>query len=119
MCVRCFAIRNTARQMSPATFNKSEDAAGSIEERASWYAEFTWNQRTAGGHSLVQVLKYLIWEDATPAIERLWNVVYEREWNIYYFGISSAAELLGIARPEEFHSRNNRFGERALICSGV
>ena len=63
------------------------------------------------------MLQYLIWDDRVPVAQRVWNVVYEREWKLDYFGIGCAGELIGMARPNEFPPRNNRVS-RVLYALG-
>lgn len=117
ICLRCHAVLNTARQMPNAIFGKPNDATATREERAGWYAEFTWSQRTIAGRTLPEVLQYLIWDDQTPAAERVWNVVHEPQWKLPYFGISTAGELIGCGRPEDTPPRNNR-DSRVLYALG-
>lgn len=35
------------------------------------------------------------WNDGVPAAQRIWDVVYEREWKLDYFGVGGAGELIG------------------------
>jgi hypothetical protein len=117
ICGHCFAILTTARQVSNAALGKPQGTTATLPQRAEWYAEHTCSNRTAGGHTLTEMLQYLIWDERVPAAQRVWNVVYEREWKLDYFGIGCAGELLGKARPNEYPPRNNRVS-RVLYALG-
>lgn len=117
ICSRCNAIREVAKHLRPATLGKPSGTTATLDEHAEWYAEFTWNQRTEGGRTLAEMLHYLVWEDQPLAPDRVWNVANEREWHLPYFGIGSAGEIIGLARPEDFPPRNNRIS-RALFALG-
>jgi hypothetical protein len=120
VCSRCWAIRNVARQIPSATLGKPEVSGQTpINERVPWFAEYTWSKRTGGGHTLREMLNYLIWDDQNSIMERVWKVAYadEHEWKLPSMGISTAGELIGLARPNEFPPRNNR-DSRALYALG-
>jgi hypothetical protein len=120
VCSRSWAIRNVARQISNATLGKSEvSGQTSLDERVLWFAEYTSSKRTGGGHTLREMLNYLIWNDRISIMERMWKVAYadEHDWKLPYIGVSTAGELVGLARPEEFPARNNR-DSRVLYALG-
>ena len=120
VCSRCFAIRNVARQISNSTLGKAEvSGQTSLDERVLWFAEYSWSKRTGGGHTLREMLNYLIWDDGSSVMERVWRVAYAdgHDWKLPYIGVSTAGELIGLARPDEFPPRNNR-DSRVLYALG-
>ena len=88
-------------------------------ERHKLFVEWLWNQRTRNGRNIVEVLRFVLWEESHPPAERMWRATLgnDPEWAMPHFGISSLGELMGWARPDEYPPRNNRVS-RALYALG-
>lgn len=110
------AARNHARQMRNSDFDLPTDFKTTIEERVNYYVDWILKQRTSGGLTIQETMKYLLFEDVVNLEERVYNTVYNQKYHIDHFGRSIVGELVGWGRPEITHLRNNRVnkGLRAL-----
>lgn len=110
------AARNHARQMRNSDFDLPPDFKTTIEERVNYYVDWILKQRTSGGLTIQETMKYLLFEDSVNLEERVYNTVYNQKYHIEHFGRSIVGELVGWGRPEITHLRNNRVnkGLRAL-----
>ena len=110
------AARNHARQMRNSDFDLPTDFKTTIEERVNYYVDWILKQRTSGGLTIQETMKYLLFEDVVNLEERVYNTVYNQKYHIEHFGRSIVGELVGWGRPEITHLRNNRVnkGLRAL-----
>lgn len=110
------AARNHARQMRNSDFDLPTDFKTTIEERVNYYVDWILKQRTSGGLTIQETMKYLLFEDSVNLEERVYNTVYNQKYHIEHFGRSIVGELVGWGRPEITHLRNNRVnkGLRAL-----
>ena len=110
------AARNHARQMRNSDFDLPTDFKTTIEDRVNYYVDWILKQRTSGGLTIQETMKYLLFEDVVNLEERVYNTVYNQKYHIDHFGRSIVGELVGWGRPEITHLRNNRVnkGLRAL-----
>lgn len=102
------AARNHARQMRNSDFDLPTDFKTTIEERVNYYVDLILKQRTSGGLTIQETMKYLLFEDSVNLEERVYNTVYNQKYHIEHFGRSIVGELVGWGRPEITHLRNNR-----------
>ena len=110
------AAKNHARQMSNAVFGLPKDFKADMNQRVEYYVDWLLKQKTEENLTIHDTMRYLLFDDSTPLEERVFNTVYSPKYRIDHFGRSIVGELLGWARPEITHIRNNRVNKalRAL-----
>ena len=110
------AARNHARQMKNSDFKLKKDCKKSIDERVKLYTVWIQKQKTKGGLTIQDILKYLLFDDSILIDERVFEVINNPKYKLDHFGRSIVGELVGWGRPEITHLRNNRVNKalRAL-----
>ena len=89
------AARNHARQMRNSDFDLPTDFKTTIEDRVNYYVDWILKQRTSGGLTIQETMKYLLFEDVVNLEERVYNTVYNQKYHIDHFGRSIVGELVG------------------------
>src|SRR5690606_33093647 len=116
----CHAARTHARQLPNGLLGLDDDERRSIEERSIHFATYLWRLRSAGGHTVRDVLSVVIWGDELgdepEAAARIWDASHA-PWALPHLKSNILGELLGLARPETFPPRNNRVS-RTLYALG-
>lgn len=102
------AFRMHARQQKNAFFGLPPDHRETIHHRARRLSDWLWDQRSATGRSVRDVLEHVIWSEGTDMEQRLWDCVHDPEWKIEHLGRSTLGEVVGWARPDTYPPRNNR-----------
>jgi hypothetical protein len=92
-----------------------ENKPQSIDVKVARYTELMWDWRSATGQSTLEMLQHVLWGPGEPE-QRIWAALKTPQWRIRQIGLSTLAETLGWARPDEFPPRNDRTvgGLRAL-----
>ena len=113
------AAREHARQIDNRTLGLAPGTELSISQRCTAYAHFLFAKRSAGGHSVSEVLQYVLWGDRTcpDAAQRVWEATQHAEWRLPHLGPSILGEMIGYARPDEYPPRNQRV-VRTLVALG-
>jgi hypothetical protein len=103
------AFRMHARQVKNSELGLAKDYKTNIEERVDLLAKWLWNQSTDTGHTIRDVLRFVLWGTLPSDMEhRLWMAIDSEEWSFPHFGRSCLGELIGWARPDLYPPRNNR-----------
>lgn len=112
------AFQNHARQVSNAFFGLPHDHHENRHLRAERLCTWLWQQQTATGKSVRDVLEFVLWGSYPTEMEqRLWLATSDVNYNLPHFGQSSLGEAVGWARPDKYPPRNNRTN-KALIALG-
>jgi hypothetical protein len=88
------------------------------DERIKLLSDYLYKARTSTGKTILETINYLLYggaQDKTP--DRIWDIANSEEWRIPHFGISSAGEVVGWAKPDIFPPRNGRTS-KALTALG-
>lgn len=119
LCKSFYAFGAVARQVSNKKLGLSSSDRRTKPQRIELLAEKIWNSKSPGGHTINEVLKYVVWGGSkgdTPL--RLWNAIQkDSPYHMDHFGLSCLGELVGGARPNEFPPRNGRTS-KALYALG-
>jgi hypothetical protein len=104
-----YAFREHARQIERSFYGLPPDHHESEDQRAERFARWLWTQRTEGGKTPVDVLRFVI-HGAEPAdaVHRIWLATRDPKWRLPRVGKSSYGEALGWARPDDYPPRNDR-----------
>ena len=85
------------------------DAPEPEDQKLRRICEYIWPQRSRDGHSVVELLQFLIYgSDPAEAEFRLWSALRDDKWRLPHLGKSTLGELIGWARPDDYPPRNNR-----------
>lgn len=110
ICMGVHAIKDYARRVANKAVALREDGTKyTIPEKVDALSKRIWDGKSAGGHSVVQLLKHILYggpESELP--ERLWLAVHDPKWKIDGLGVSALGELVGWALPDRFPPRNGR-----------
>ena len=88
-----------------------------IPEKLPLICDFLYKQKTKENLSIHDVLRYLLFDDSVGTETRVYNIIDNPKYKIRHLGKSVAGELLGWARPDITHLRNESTN-RALRCLG-
>jgi hypothetical protein len=103
------AFRMHARQMKNADLGLPPGHHEDIEARVKHLCGWLWEQRSASGKTVRDVLEFVLWGASPSEMERrLWLGVWGDEYRLPHFGQSTLGEAVGWARPDDFPPRNNR-----------
>lgn len=103
------AFRMHARQIKNSEFGLPEEHHEKIDERVDRLCAWLWEQRSARGKTVRELLEFVLWGSAPSDMEqRLWMGVWGDEYRLPHFGQSTLGETVGWARPDDFPPRNNR-----------
>lgn len=118
VCTKINAFRTAARQTSNADLGLPEGTNLDIDERAKIVANWIWDQESANGSSVLQVIYHVLYDGPVDSLtDRLWDVVFDNNWHLPRFGLSSIGEMVGWAMPTVFPPRNGRTS-KALYALG-
>ena len=110
ICMGIHAIKDYARRVANKAVGLREDGTKyTIPEKVDALSTRIWNDKSAGGHTVLQLLKFILNggpESELP--ERLWLAVHDPKWKIDGLGVSALGELVGWAQPDRFPPRNGR-----------
>ena len=88
-----------------------------IPEKLPLICDFLYKQKTKENLTIHDVLRYLLFDDSVGTETRVYNIIDNPKYKIRHLGKSVAGELLGWARPDITHLRNESTN-RALRCLG-
>ncbi len=88
-----------------------------IPEKLPLICDYLYKQKTDEDLSIHDVLRYLLFDDSVGTETRVFNIIDNPKYKIRHLGKSVAGELLGWARPDITHLRNESTN-RALRCLG-
>jgi hypothetical protein len=110
ICTGVHAIKDYARRVSNKSVGlPSNGTRYTIPEKVAALSKRIWNDRSAGGARINEVLSYVLYGGSSEQLpERLWQAVNDPKWKIDGLGISALGELVGWALPERFPPRNGR-----------
>ena len=110
ICMGVHAIKEYARRVSNKAIGLPDNGTQySVPEKVVALSKRIWNDRSPGGASVVDSLRYVLYggsEEQLP--ERLWQAVTDPKWKISGLGISAFGEIVGWALPDRFPPRNGR-----------
>ena len=119
ICGKIHAVREYARRVKYSSLGfKPPYPQLSQTERIDLLGKHLYNSENRNGKSIIDVIFHLLYggpKDRTP--DRIWEVAQIDEWKIPHFGISSAGEIAGWAKPDDFPPRNGRTS-KALTALG-
>jgi len=114
---RVFAMADHSKRIGNQEFGLVADSKHDSALRRSYLAEYLWHQRNAGGQTIAEIIRYVLYGGSDPDIaSRIWEAARGSLY-IRHFGISSIGELVGWALPERFPPRNGRTS-KALTALG-
>lgn len=100
------AFRMHARQTRNAVFGLPSDHHETMDERVTRLCDWLWQQRSVGGHTVREVLEFVLWGTTPSDMEqRLWFAVWDPKYRLPHFGQSTLGEAVGWARPDNFPPR--------------
>lgn len=110
ICMGIHAIKDYARRVANKAVSLKEDGTKySIPTKVDALSSRIWNDSSAGGHSVRELMKFVLYEGTEAQLpERLWSAVHDQNWKIEGLGVSALGELVGWALPDRFPPRNGR-----------
>lgn len=110
ICMGVHAIKDYGRRVANREVGLQEDGTKyTIPEKVDALSRRIWDAKSAGGHSVPQILRHILYGGAESELpERLWLAVHDPKWKIKGLGVSALGELVGWALPDRFPPRNGR-----------
>jgi len=110
VCMAVHAIRDYSRRVSNMAVGlPSNGTRYSIPEKVDALSKRIWNDRSAGGARVDEILRYVLYGGSSEELpQRLWQAVNDPKWKVDGLGISALGELVGWALPDRFPPRNGR-----------
>lgn len=113
--IRIHALRDHAAKMSNQLLGLPETPQDQ-EIKHEAFAHWLWMQRSVGGKSVLELLRFVIWGSG-DLTRRLWDGLHDPEWKLPHVGASILGEIVGWANPEMYPPRNQR-SSKALRALG-
>ena len=110
ICMSVHAIKDYARRVENRSVGlPSAGTAYTIPEKVNALSQRIWNDRSANGATVVDMLRHVLYGGAQNKLpERLWQAISDPAWKIKGIGVSALGELVGWAQPDRFPPRNGR-----------
>lgn len=115
VATRVFAFRDHALRVENQLLG-IRGGSQDQDSRARLLAEHVWEERSAEGLSVVDLLRYVIWGPGEQA-ERIWRGANSPTYKLGRVGVSTLGELVGWANPNVHPPRNGRTN-KALFALG-
>jgi len=112
-----YAALMYARQMRNTYLGLPRDFHTNSENRISIYCEWLYKQKTEGGLSINETIRYLVKDNGVVVEEKIYDLLYDAKYHIGNFGRSIIGEMIGWGRPDIAHLRNDRVN-KGLRCLG-
>ncbi|WP_258186822.1 hypothetical protein [Vibrio splendidus] len=96
-------------KMSTESLGRPNQKSLTREERLPLFTDWLYNQRNGKGQTVIELLDFVLY-GGKP--ENMWERIYQaskhEDYRFAHYGISSIAEVVGWARPEDTPPRNGR-----------
>src|SRR5439155_14956619 len=95
VCMGVHAIKSYARRVPNKAVGLPDNGTRyTIQEKGAALSKRMWNNRSAGGAQMNEVLQYVLYGGSGEQLpERLWQTVTDPKWKIDGLGISALGEL--------------------------
>lgn len=96
-------------KMSTESLGRPNQKSLTREERLPLFTDWLYSQRNGKGQTVIELLEFVLYRGKP---ENMWERIYQaskhEDYRFAHYGISSIAEVVGWARPEDTPPRNGR-----------